>query len=109
MMQQIDLMLRQVCIGNAKAAKGSKSRIDPVYRARLRGERFDQFTTAVDEWSRFGSEFTGSQQRGDLPDLGNGKFVSVQCDHHVTNGAAFYNKLLEQASAALFAGVRLSS
>ena len=81
MMKQVDLMLRHVLAADAKTAQRAESGIDAVDRARLRGERFHELTTAADERARFLRERTGIMQRRNPPGFRNGERVSVECDH----------------------------
>ena len=68
-MQQVDLMLRLVLVGDAESAQRPEPGIDAVDRARLGGERFDQFAAAPDERPRGVGESAGIAQGGDAPGI----------------------------------------
>ena len=77
MMQQIELMLLLFFVGNAEAAQRPEAGVDAVNRARLRGERFDEFAAAADERARFIRERAGRIQTSNVPELVRGKVVPV--------------------------------
>src|SRR5437762_3493630 len=81
MVEQIDLVLREILIRDAKTAQRAEPGVDAVNGARLRGERFDELPAAQDQWTRLARQFAGSLQRGGLPDFGDGEVMSVQDDH----------------------------
>ena len=102
MMEEIELMLRQFVRRDAEAAQRAEAGVDAINGAGLRGERFDEFAAAADERAGVVGQRAGRPEAGDLPCFRNGKFVAVERNHEVKNGAAFYNKLLVEASAGVF-------
>src|SRR5882757_4320359 len=81
MMEQIELMLGQILVADAKAAQRAEAGVDAVNGAGLGGECLYQFAAATNERTGFRSQFAGGLQRSDLPDFLEGEGVPVQLNH----------------------------
>ena len=105
-MQQVDLMLREVGVAHAKTAQRAKAGVDAVDGAWLRGEFFHELAAATDERTGVVRQFARGFLRGNLPGLGDGKFMSVKCNHRNLEADSTTNGLNTQASRCLLSRVR---